>query len=73
MSSDPHRGMNKYVIFSFSCSDNEAKRGADFRHATHNASRIRRKSGNESDLMGTVCLDTKFLLPTLFCIGHRWS
>ena len=41
----------------------EAKRGGEFCHSTHNASRIGRK-------WGTVCLNTRFPLPTLLCAGY---
>ena len=42
-----------------------------FRHSTRNASRVRQKVGDESDLirvlMGTECLNTKFSAHPAMC------
>ena len=40
----------KYLIFSFSRPGNEAMRGVEFRHRTHNTSRIPRKMQNRKSL-----------------------
>ena len=52
----PTREM-KYLIFSFPHFGNKAE-GGEFRHSTHNVSRIRRKMTKERVLMGTECLNT---------------
>ena len=46
-------------IFSYLSSGVLAKRGVEFLRSTRNASRIRRKVSNESDLRGTECLNTR--------------
>ena len=50
-------------IFSFVSSGVEAKRSAEFRYSTRNASRIDGK-------WRTECLNTRFPLPTLLCVGY---
>ena len=60
----------KFYSQSFSLSyGNEAQCDVKFRHSTHNASRIRRKVGNENVLMGTECC-TRFPLPTQLFVGY---
>ena len=49
-------------IPTFPSSDNDVNRGTEFCHSTSNASRIWRKVGNESVLMGTDFLCTMFLV-----------
>ena len=50
----------KYLIFLFSRSGDEIKRGVEFRHSTSNASRIRRKARNVNVLMETEYLNARF-------------
>ena len=46
-----------WICFIFS---NETKLGVEICHLTRSASKIRRKRGNGSVLMGTECLNTRF-------------
>ena len=60
----------KYLIFSCLRSGVEAEFGVEIWHSTRNASRIRRKVGDESFLTETDSLSTGFPLPTLLCVGY---
>ena len=55
-----------YLIFWFLLSDNKANCGVNIRHSTRNASRIRRKVGNGSVLIGKECLNNRF--PGYLCL-----